>query len=199
LVQHIRHFQMVLEVGKRLLGPILQFSVVAPFGITFEEGDRAFVSADLHRIVFAPEIGWSGGVQLVDLFLRRAVGRRWQGGLNVAARNKSFQLIAGLGVTRTRAPRAGHSTSTRRGKERKPPGTPQIGEIAHSQQFVVVLPKAAYVAASRARRDPQTKGASIPYQFNRGSAKCQERKNANRKGETLRWRQKTGSTRPGVF
>src|ERR1700678_3782102 len=89
---------MVLEVGKRLLGPILQFSVVAPFGITVEEGDRAFVSADLHRIVFAPEIGWRGGVQLVDLFLRRAVGRRRQGGLNVAARNKSFQLSAGLGV-----------------------------------------------------------------------------------------------------
>jgi hypothetical protein len=59
---------MVLEVGKCPLGPILQFSVVAPFGITFEEGDRALMSADLHAIVFAPEIGWCGGVQLVDLF-----------------------------------------------------------------------------------------------------------------------------------
>jgi hypothetical protein len=91
---------MMLKMGKRLLGPVLQFSVVAPLGITFEEGDRAFVSADLHGIVFALEIGWCGGVQFVDLFLRRAVGRRRQGGLNVAARNKSFQLSAGLGVSR---------------------------------------------------------------------------------------------------
>ena len=70
----------MLKVGKRLLGPILQFSVVAPLGITFEKRDRAFVSPNLHGIVFAPEIGWGGGVQFVDLFLRRAVGRRRQGG-----------------------------------------------------------------------------------------------------------------------
>jgi len=72
--------------------------VVAPLGIAFEEGDRAFVSANLHGIVFAPEIGWGGGVQFVDLFLRSAIGRRGQSGVNVAARNKSFQLSAGLGV-----------------------------------------------------------------------------------------------------
>ena len=88
----------MLEVGKRLLRPILQFVVVAPLGITCKEGDRAFVSADLHGIVFAAKIRGRGGVQFVDLFLKRAVGRRRQSGLNIAAGNQGLQLSARLGV-----------------------------------------------------------------------------------------------------
>ena len=62
------------EGGEDFLGPVLQVSVVAPFGIALEERDRALVSVDLHRIVFAPEIGWRGGVQFVDLFLNALSG-----------------------------------------------------------------------------------------------------------------------------
>ena len=57
------------------------------------------MSADLHGIVIAPEIGWGGGVQFVDLFLRRAVGRRRQGGPSAHPLTGCVMLAVGLLIT----------------------------------------------------------------------------------------------------
>ena len=57
------------------------------------------MSADLHGIIIAPEIGWGGGVQFVDLFLRRAVGRCRQGGPSAHPLTGCVMLAIGLLIT----------------------------------------------------------------------------------------------------
>src|SRR2546429_9725212 len=85
LIEVLRHFQVMLERGQRLAGPVLQVGIVAALGIALEQVDGVLMGADLHRVELGTEVVAAGAFELVELALVRAVEGRWQFGLQLAA------------------------------------------------------------------------------------------------------------------
>ena len=73
LVQVLRHLEMMLQGGKSLASPILQFRIIAAFGVTLEQRRCVLVRTDLHRIIFAREILRFRISKLIELFLRTII------------------------------------------------------------------------------------------------------------------------------
>jgi hypothetical protein len=73
LIHVLRHLEMMLQGGKSLASPILQFRIIAAFGVTLEQRRCVLVRTDLHRIIFAREILRFRISKLIELFLRTII------------------------------------------------------------------------------------------------------------------------------
>src|SRR3954471_9818532 len=64
---------MMLQGGKRLAGPVLEFRIVPALGVPLKERGCVLVGADLHRVILTCEIVGFGIPQLVELLLGAVV------------------------------------------------------------------------------------------------------------------------------
>jgi hypothetical protein len=142
----------MLKVGKRLLGPILQFNVVAPLGVSFKERDRAFMSADLHGIVGTLPGRPSDGVHSAKPFRAvspgapgpiinvkplgdRIISRQWNG----ASDTKGYATIE-PSLQKSRLMRGRRGASIAYCIEQKPEGGCHLYLFAPVEEDVAPLP-----------------------------------------------------------
>src|SRR5437868_6054543 len=69
LAELLRHFQVMLERGQRLPGPVLQLRIVAAAGVALEQRHCVLVRADLIGVEIRAEIRGGPVLELVELRL----------------------------------------------------------------------------------------------------------------------------------